>query len=98
MDEHGFVDKGKRLPSGPSFVTNFIRNQLKTLPEPKSDFTGKTVIVTGGNSGLGREAARYFARLGAAKVILACRDTAKGEVARADIEVSTRSSRPPACA
>lgn len=84
--------------AGPGFAAKFVKAQLKPLPEPKSDFTGKTVIVTGGNTGLGREAARHFARLGAAKVILACRDTAKGEVARADIEVSTRSSRPSSAA
>lgn len=37
-----------------------------------------TIIVTGGNSGLGFEAAREFARRGA-RVVLACRDPRKGE-------------------
>lgn len=53
-------------------------------------FTGKTVIVTGANSGLGLVTARELARVGA-RVILACRDTAKGESAAAgmsgDVEV-----------
>lgn len=42
--------------------------------------------------GLGLEAARHFCRLGAAKVILACRDPEKGKVARADIEASCSTS------
>lgn len=45
--------------------------------------------MTGANSGLGLEASRHFVRLGAAKVILACRSEDKGEAARKDIERST---------
>ena len=54
------------------------------------DFTGRTVIVTGANSGLGEVTARELARVGA-KVILAVRNTAKGDTAAAgmsgDVEV-----------
>jgi len=46
--------------------------------------------VTGGNTGLGKEAARHFVRLSAAKVILGCRDVKKGEAAKADIENTTQ--------
>jgi len=53
-------------------------------------FAGRTVIVTGANSGLGEVTARELARVGA-KVILAVRTTAKGDAAAAgmtgDIEV-----------
>jgi NAD(P)-dependent dehydrogenase (short-subunit alcohol dehydrogenase family) len=54
------------------------------------DFTGRKVIVTGANSGLGEVTARELARVGA-KVILAVRNTAKGDTAAAgmtgDVEV-----------
>lgn len=45
--------------------------------------------MTGANVGLGKEAARHFARLGASKVILAVRNSKAGEEARRDIETST---------
>ncbi|KFA46117.1 hypothetical protein S40293_03769 [Stachybotrys chartarum IBT 40293] len=62
------------------------------LPQPTGDFSGKTVIVTGANAGLGLEAARHFARLNAANVILGCRDVEKGNAAKADIESSLTSA------
>lgn len=45
---------------------------------------GKIVIITGANTGIGRETALDLANRGA-KVYLACRDLNKAEVARADI-------------
>ena len=48
------------------------------------DQTGKRVIVTGANSGTGKEAARRLADAGA-YVIMAVRTPAKGEQARAEI-------------
>ena len=46
------------------------------------DMTGRSVIVTGANSGIGRAAARAFGGAGA-RVVLAVRDTGKGEAAAA---------------
>ncbi|KAK3177909.1 putative secondary metabolism biosynthetic enzyme [Lepraria neglecta] len=60
-----------------------------TLPYPASDLSGKTIIVTGSNVGLGLEAARHFTRLNADKVILGVRNLEKGETAKKSIEETT---------
>ena len=44
------------------------------------DLTGKVIIVTGANSGIGYEAAKEFSRKGA-KTILACRNMDKARAA-----------------
>lgn len=59
-----------------------------TLP-PSSVIEGKTILITGANTGLGREAARHALALGAGTVILGVRTLSKGEEAKADIEAST---------
>lgn len=51
------------------------------------DLSGKTFIVTGGNSGIGLVTVGQLAKQGA-HVVLACRRTAEGEKARRDIEAS----------
>jgi NAD(P)-dependent dehydrogenase (short-subunit alcohol dehydrogenase family) len=48
------------------------------------DLSGRTVLITGANSGLGLAATRQLARLGATVVML-CRDLARGEAARAGV-------------
>lgn len=53
-----------------------------------ADLSGKVCIVTGSNTGIGKETARGLAEQGAT-VVLACRDVVKGEAARADIAAST---------
>ena len=72
------------------FMPKFFYSQLfVTPPVPSKDLTGKTIIVTGANTGLGKEAARHYVRLNAERVIIACRSLDKGEAAKKDIEAST---------
>lgn len=49
------------------------------------DLTGKVIIVTGANSGIGYEAAKEFARKGA-QTILACRSMDKAQAALSQIQ------------
>jgi NAD(P)-dependent dehydrogenase (short-subunit alcohol dehydrogenase family) len=53
-----------------------------------TSMNGKVCIVTGGNTGIGKETARGLARAGAA-VVIAARDVAKADAARADIVATT---------
>lgn len=65
--------------------------QVPIKPEvPTADFSGKTVIVTGANVGLGKEAVKHFVRQGASKVIATARSSAKGAAALTEIEVDTK--------
>jgi NAD(P)-dependent dehydrogenase (short-subunit alcohol dehydrogenase family) len=61
-----------------------FRNKWITPPKPvNTDFTGKNIIITGGTSGIGEEAAYKFAALGASKVVITARDLKKGEATKA---------------
>jgi NAD(P)-dependent dehydrogenase (short-subunit alcohol dehydrogenase family) len=57
--------------------------------DPKLSFSGKTVIVTGSNTGIGLPAATKFAVNGASKLILAVRTLSKGEEAKRIIIAET---------
>ncbi|KAK1777610.1 hypothetical protein QBC45DRAFT_184729 [Copromyces sp. CBS 386.78] len=75
----------------PNGNLHFFKSQfLTTLPYPSGSYSGKTIIVTGSNTGLGLEAARHFVRLGCSRMILAVRNLSKGLAAKASIERSTR--------
>lgn len=56
-----------------SWLTEHLRNQ-----------SGRTILITGGNGGLGAATARHLSRAGA-RVILACRRPDQGEVVARDI-------------
>jgi FlaA1/EpsC-like NDP-sugar epimerase len=65
-------------------MTDFVRSQWKILPpNPDVDLTGQTVLVTGSNTGIGLEAAKVFATMNPAHLVLAVRSIAKGQEALA---------------
>ncbi|XP_014555323.1 hypothetical protein COCVIDRAFT_102740 [Bipolaris victoriae FI3] len=72
-----------------SFARFFYSQLFVTPPPPTADLTGKTVLVTGSNTGLGKEASRHYVSLNASTVILAVRSIEKGEAAAKDIETTT---------
>ena len=82
----------------PGYVAHFFWAQWYTVPLPApGSFAGQTIIVTGANVGLGLEAVRHFARLGAARVIVACRSVEKAEGAVADVRQSLSAEQNAAC-
>jgi dehydrogenase/reductase SDR family protein 12 len=56
------------------------------------DLAGKTYMVTGANSGIGKEMSKYLAEKGA-DVYMVCRSPERGEKARADIAEITKSDK-----
>ena len=65
------------------------RKALGMLGPIKADLSGRTCVVTGANSGLGLEASRQLAELGA-DVVLVGRNPERLEPARASVEESAR--------
>lgn len=66
---------------------NVFKNKWITPPrEAHEDYTGRNIIVTGATSGIGKEVVFKFAKLGAAKVVIAARDVKKGESTKASLE------------
>ena len=57
-----------------------------------TDMTGKTVVITGGNSGIGFETAVGLARLGS-RVVITARDADRGRVAVSAIAEKSGSDR-----
>eukprot|EP01006_Ploeotia_vitrea_P015737 TRINITY_DN45978_c0_g1_i1.p1 TRINITY_DN45978_c0_g1~~TRINITY_DN45978_c0_g1_i1.p1 ORF type:complete len:367 (+),score=24.97 TRINITY_DN45978_c0_g1_i1:39-1139(+) len=75
----------RNSPAGQSFpITNYGKHQgfkVEDIP----DMTGKIVIVTGGNTGLGKETVLQLAKKNA-HVVLACRTPSKGEAAKQECQ------------
>ncbi|KAK3905560.1 hypothetical protein C8A05DRAFT_41522 [Staphylotrichum tortipilum] len=68
-------------------IGDFIHAQfVLKIPPPTASFASKTVLVTGANGGLGQEIVKHVIRLGANKVIFACRSRSRGGTAKEQIE------------
>ncbi|KAF9069760.1 short-chain dehydrogenase [Rhodocollybia butyracea] len=59
------------------------------VPVVKGDLTGKTVVITGANSGIGYEAAKHFATMNTGRLIIVCRSLEKARGAIKQIEAET---------
>ncbi|XP_036062070.1 retinol dehydrogenase 12 [Onychomys torridus] len=84
-------------------LTSFLSILYLTAPSIRKFFAGgvctttvqipgKVVVVTGANTGIGKETARELARRGA-RVYIACRDVLKGESAASEIRADTKNSQ-----
>ncbi|OBT54827.1 hypothetical protein VE04_05704 [Pseudogymnoascus sp. 24MN13] len=71
---------------GPAFI---LRGKFFPPKQITKTFEGKTVIVTGSNTGVGYETALKYVQLAASIVILGVRSLQKGEIAKSQIEKST---------
>ncbi|KAI6032506.1 hypothetical protein EDC04DRAFT_2898104 [Pisolithus marmoratus] len=71
-----------------SFLRDFVPPRSKFMADDIPVLTGKVVLVTGANTGIGKETARVLLTKNA-KVWIACRDVAKGEAALRELKEST---------
>ncbi|KAJ3557895.1 hypothetical protein NPX13_g9834 [Xylaria arbuscula] len=82
MDAHSFDNIEERAS-----LKSFLHRQLFKTPLLPQDVNleGKTAIVTGSNTGIGLECARQLLDLGLSKLIIAVRDSSKGDKAREEL-------------
>ncbi|KEF56957.1 uncharacterized protein A1O9_07147 [Exophiala aquamarina CBS 119918] len=66
-----------------------LLTQFNPVPHPTYDFSGKTIIVTGANTGIGKEAVKHFLRLNASRVVGTARTLSKCEETLAAVESAT---------
>src|SRR5271169_1117907 len=70
-------------------VNQYVR---RSLVMPPASMSGKIFIVTGANSGIGKETARGLAQMGA-RVVMVCRNVEKGKAALEEIRREPGSSQ-----
>ena len=88
------VDSVIEAPIAPSFtkIGYQLRSRLEHWTALASyDLTGRTIVVTGATSGIGRQSAEELARLGA-HVVIVGRDPAKARRVQSEIALRTGSS------
>lgn len=74
-----FTEPSQRWRDDRAYLKNNRSVFVSDEQMPKLNLTGKWVIVSGSNNGIGREAALAFARMGA-NMILACRNPPPSEI------------------
>lgn len=66
-----------RFAFGPFFIAQWT----PLGPPLYADITGKTVVIIGGNAGIGFETAKHFARMKPARLVIGCRSEERGQAA-----------------
>jgi NAD(P)-dependent dehydrogenase (short-subunit alcohol dehydrogenase family) len=74
--------------SFPRYLYRQFIAKTPALTRRDVNLSGKTAIVTGSNTGIGREIGRQLLDLGLSKLILAVRSPSKGEVARKELSAN----------
>ncbi len=77
-----FPERVAKKGISPQGIENFERTGLSK--QDQGWISGKTCMITGSNSGIGKETAVALAGMGAS-VFMVCRDPSKGEAARKDV-------------
>jgi len=72
-------------------VKVYLRNAIVLVKKGKKRLDGKVAIVTGSNTGIGLETAKFLVRRGV-RVILACRDITRAEKAAEEIRGLTKNA------
>ncbi len=63
-----------------SYMMRTYRKYVRGVEPKVVDMTGKVAIITGANSGIGREVAKAFVKMGARRVIFACRNVKSAQM------------------
>ena len=85
------MPSSKELPPlmAPLIPNQFVKAQFcykPVLPPADTDLTGKVIIVTAANSGLGLESSRQFLSYKLSRLIVAVRSLEKGKAAAAELQ------------
>ncbi|KAK0463437.1 hypothetical protein IW261DRAFT_1672487 [Armillaria novae-zelandiae] len=68
----------------------WLADQTRPMPAVvTADLSGKTLVLIGANAGLGFEAAKHFAKMNPARLVLTARDETKGKEALTRIQQET---------